>query len=138
MIFSKRSIRINAQVYHQSRLRVLMNAERETFRIYVEWIEMFFIANSIVKQPGERYKDINRLVRQRKCAISVTEIGPQSYSTRSKPTMITMQKRDILFVDIAEALEVNDPAPVDIADTGNFHFRKRTKMFQILRQFAVK
>ena len=60
MIFSKRSIRINAQVYHQSRLRVLMNAERETFRIYVEWIEMFFIANSIVKQPGERYNDGNR------------------------------------------------------------------------------
>ena len=52
--------------------------------------------------------------------------------------MTTVQERDILFVDIAEALEVNDPAPVDIADTVNFHFRKRTKMFQILHQFAVK
>ena len=74
-----------------------MNAEPETFRIYVEWIEMFFIANSIVKQPGERYKDVNRLVRQRKCAISVTEIGPEAYSMRSKLTMITMQERDNLF-----------------------------------------
>ena len=37
-----------------------MNAEREAFRIYVEWIEKFFMANSIAKQPGERYKDVNR------------------------------------------------------------------------------
>ena len=129
MVFSKRSIRINAQVYHQCRLRILMNAdrERETFRIYVEWIEMFFIANSIVKQPGERYKDVNRLVRQRKCAISVTEIGPEAYSTRSKLTMITMQERGNLFVDIVDALEGHDPAPVEITDSGIFHFETAIK-----------
>ena len=98
-----------------------MNAERETFRFYVEWIEMFFIANSIVKQPGEHSKDVNRVVRQRKRAISFTEIGPKSYSTRSNLIMITMQERDNPLVDISEALEVHDPAPVEITD--NFHFK---------------
>ena len=61
-------------------------------------------------------------VRQRECAISVMEIGPESYSTRSKLTLITMQERDNLFFDIAKALELHDPAPVEITDTCNFHF----------------
>ena len=91
-----------------------MNAERKTFRFYVEWMEMFFIANSIVKLPGERNKDVNRVVRQRKRAISLTKIGPESYSTGSN------LKRGNPLVDTAEALEVHDPAPEEITD--NFHF----------------
>ena len=55
------------------------NSERETFKSYVERMEMFFTANNIVETPGEANEEANPLVSDRKRAIFLTEIGPDVY-----------------------------------------------------------
>ena len=75
---------------------------------------MFFIANSIVEQPAERNKAVNRVIRQRKRASALTKIGPESNSTRRN-----IRKRHP-FPDIVEALEVHDPVPLETKES--FHF----------------
>lgn len=44
-------------------------AERETFNVYVEIMEMFFTANDIVETTGEGSIQANRVVAERKRAI---------------------------------------------------------------------
>lgn len=60
---------------------------------YVGWIEMFFIANSIVEQPAERNKAVNRVIRQRK----ITKIGLESNSTL-RNLMVPLSERDTHFL----------------------------------------
>ena len=57
--------------------------EQETSCSYVERMEMFFMANNIVEQPGEGKEEANLAVANRKHAIFLTEIGPEAYSTLS-------------------------------------------------------
>ena len=57
--------------------------ERETFRSYVERMEMFFMANNIMEKTGEGKEEANLAVTNRKRAIFLTEIGPDAYSTLS-------------------------------------------------------
>ncbi|CAB3983485.1 Hypothetical predicted protein [Paramuricea clavata] len=57
------------------------NSERETFKSYVERMEMFFTANNIVETPGEENEGANQLVKDWKRAIFLTEIGADVYST---------------------------------------------------------
>ena len=59
------------------------SSERETFRSYVERIEMFFTANGIVEVTGEDHEAANQLVKDRQRAIFLTEIGPEVYFTLS-------------------------------------------------------
>ena len=44
---------------------------------------MFFIANGITEVDGEDHVAANAAVRERKCAIFLTEIGPEVYATLS-------------------------------------------------------
>ena len=52
--------------------------ERETFRSYVERMEMFFMANNIMEETGEGKEKANLAVANRKRAIFLTEIGPDA------------------------------------------------------------
>ena len=67
-------------------------------------------------------KDAHRVVRQRKCAISLTEIGRESYSTLNNQ-LVPMQERETPFPGIVKALEVHDPAPLEIIES--FYFGTR-------------
>ena len=53
--------------------------ERETFRSYVERMEMFFMANNIMEETGEGKEEANLAVANRKRAMVLTEIGPDAY-----------------------------------------------------------
>ena len=48
--------------------------ERETFRSYAERMDMFFMANNIVEEQGERNKEANLAVQERKRAVFLIEI----------------------------------------------------------------
>ncbi|XP_078353369.1 uncharacterized protein LOC144638095 [Oculina patagonica] len=97
--------------------------ERETFRSYVERMEMFFLANNIREETGEGNEDANLAVRERKRAIFLTEIGPEAYSTLSN-LLVPAKPRDTPFADIVKALERHyNPAPLEIAES--FHFGTR-------------
>ena len=97
--------------------------ERETFRSYVERIDMFFMANNIVEEQAESNEEANLAVQKRKHAIFLIEIGPEAYSTLSN--LFTLAKpRDTLFAGIVEALAKHyNPAPLEIAES--FHFGTR-------------
>ena len=97
--------------------------ERETFRSYVERMEMFFMANNIVERTGEGSAEANLAVANRKRAIFLTEIGPEAYSTLSN-LLAPAKPRDTTFANIVEALERHyNPAPLEIAES--FHFGTR-------------
>ena len=96
------------------------NVERETFRAYVERMEMFFTANNIVETTGEGSAANNQLVANRKRAIFVTEVGPEVYSTLSN-LLAPAKPKDTLFTDIVQILEKHyNPKPLEIAQS--FHF----------------
>ena len=59
------------------------NAERETFIADVERMEMFFTANNIVEISEEGSYQANQVVRERKRAIFLTEVGPEVHATFS-------------------------------------------------------
>ena len=66
----------------------------------MDWIETFFIANSIVEQPDVLNKDANRVIRQRKRGIFLIKIGPESYSTLSNLLVPMQRERDTPLADI--------------------------------------
>lgn len=99
------------------------NSERETFRSYVERMDMFFLANNILETPGEDNEANNLVVRARKRAIFLTEIGAEVYSTLSN-LLLPAKPKDTPFADIVTALERHyNPAPLEIAES--FHFGTR-------------
>lgn len=101
------------------------NSERETFSSYVERMEMFFMANNILETPGEDNEAANRVVRERKRAIFLTEIGPEVYSTLSN-LLVPVKPKDTTFTNIVQALERHyNPAPLEIAES--FHFGTRNQ-----------
>ena len=94
--------------------------ERETFRSYVERMEMFFIANNIMEETGEGKDEANLAVANRKRAIFLTEIGPDAYSTLSN-LLAPKKSKDTPFADIVKELEKHyNPAPLEIVE--RFHF----------------
>ena len=96
--------------------------ERETFRSYVERMDMFFMANNIVEEQGEGNEEANLAV-QKKRAIFQIEIVPKAYSTLSN-LLAPAKPRDTPFAVIVEALEKDyNPAPLEIAES--FHFGTR-------------
>jgi hypothetical protein len=97
------------------------NSERETF-MWKEW-RCFFMANGISEIPGEENVAANGVVRERKRAIFLTEIGPESYSTLSN-LLVPAKPRDTSLSDIVQALEKHyNPPPLEIAES--FHFGTR-------------
>ena len=73
--------------------------ERETFRSYVERMDMFFMANNIVEEQGEGNDEASLAVQKRKRAIFLTEIGPEAYSTQETLLLLVLWKhwRDIII-----------------------------------------
>ncbi len=101
------------------------NAERENFQSYVERMEMFFTANNIVETAGEENEAGNQLVRERKRAIFLTEIGPEVYSTLSN-LLAPAKPKDTSLTNMVQALEKHfNPAPLEIAES--FHFGTRSQ-----------
>ena len=97
--------------------------ERETFRSYVERMEMFFMANNIMEETGEDKEEANLAVANRKRAIFLTEIGPDAFSTLSN-LLAPEKPKDTPFSDVVKALEKHyNPAPFEIAES--FHFGTR-------------
>ena len=97
--------------------------ERETFRSFVERMEMFFMANNIMEETGEGKEEANLAVANRKRAILLTEIGRDAYSTLSN-LLAPKKPKDTPFADIVKALEKHYIlAPLEIA--GSFHFGTR-------------
>ena len=110
--------------------------ERETFRSYVERMEMFFMANNIMEETGEGKEEANLAVANRKRAIFLTEIGPDAYSTLSN-LLAPKKPKDTPFADIVKALEKHyNPAPLEIAES--FHFGTRyQKQDESISDFIV-
>ena len=101
------------------------NAERENYQSYVERMEMFFTANNIVETAGEENEAENQLVRGRKRAIFLTEIGPEVYSTLSN-LLAPAKPKDTSLTNMVQALEKHfNPAPLEIAES--FHFGIRSQ-----------
>ena len=96
------------------------HSEKETFMSYVERMEMFFMANGIVERNGEGQAAANLVVRERKRAIFLTEIGPEVYSTLSN-LLVPVKPKDTPLSEIIQALEKHyNPPPLEIAES--FHF----------------
>jgi len=97
--------------------------ERETFRSYVERMDMFFMANNIVEEQGEGNEEANLAVQKRKRAIFLIEIGQEAYSTLSN-LLAPVKPRDTPFAGIVEELEkYYNPGALEIAES--FHFGTR-------------
>ncbi|CAB4021332.1 Transposon Ty3-I Gag-Pol poly [Paramuricea clavata] len=101
------------------------SSEREAFKSYVERMEMFFTANSIVETPGEENEGANQLVKDRKRAIFLTEIGADVYPTLSN-LLVPAKPKDTSLANFFQALEKHfNPAPLEIAES--FHFGTRSQ-----------
>ena len=82
------------------------NSERQTFKSNVERMEMNFTANDIVETPGEENEGANQLVKDRKRAIFLTEIGADVYSTLSN-LLVSAKPKDTSLDNIVQALEMH-------------------------------
>ena len=92
----------------------------ETFSTYLKRMEMFFTANNIVETTGEGSAAANQVVANRKCAIFLTEVGAEVYSTLSN-LLVPTKPKDTQFTDIVRILEKHyNPKPLEIAQS--FHF----------------
>ena len=101
--------------------------ERDTFRSYVERMEMFFMANNTMEKTGEGKEEANLAVATTKRAIFLTEIGPDAYSTLSN-LLAPKKPKDTPFADIVKALEKHyNPVPLEIAESFHFgtHYQKQ-------------
>lgn len=78
--------------------------EQETSRSYVERMEMFFMAYSIMEELDEGKEEANLVVANRKHAIFLMEIAPEADSTLSNQ-LVPVKPKDTPMAGIVKALE---------------------------------
>jgi transposase InsO family protein len=104
--------------------------EVETFESYMERLDMFFLANNIVETQaveGEAaaVTEAREVVKTRKKAIFLSEVGPEVYGILSN--LVAPQKpRDLTLAQIKVHLKGHfNPDPLEISES--FHFGTRVQ-----------
>ena len=101
------------------------SSQKETFRQYVERMQMFFIANDIVEPEGADQAEARGKVKLRKKAIFLAEIGAEHYTTLSN-LLAPEKPADKALDEIIAVLEKHyNPTPLEI--TESFHFGTRNQ-----------
>lgn len=104
---------------------------REPFETYKERMELFFTANNIIETDAN-----DTATRNRKKAILLTEIGPETYAVLGN-LLAPLKPKDCSFADIISKLKAHfDPKPSEIAESYKFGTRTQ-KAGETISDFIV-
>ena len=101
------------------------DSSKETFRSYLDRMDMFFEANDLVVLGGAANAVADAAVVRKKRAIFLTELGADSF-TLVNDLLAPRSAKEVELTEITRVLKEHyNPAPLEIAES--FHFGTRVR-----------